>query len=156
MFLISSVKNHARARLHANYGKSVCWPVLLFVLISMIITAIALPAAALLFSDVSADPVFAVNAKQPASFDMSLILRNIRTISIISIIFALCNILIYGNAAAGMCYFFLNLYENNDAEGMDVFFGFKHYFRVLAGMLLKNIFTALWFVVLIVPGIIKY
>lgn len=162
MFSISSIKKHAKASLHANYGKSIGWPVLLSVMTSMIMTAITIPLFALFFSDATLTQQIAMfNSGQLTSSELFALQQNIISIfsSFISgsnILYSLCNLLIIGNATVGTCYFFLRVYEDNDAAGSDIFSGFKRYFHVFTGVLLRNIFTALWSMLLIIPGIIKY
>lgn len=57
--------------------------------------------------------------------------------------------------AWGMTVLFLNSFRGGEIEVGQLFDGFKDYGRVLGTMLLSGIYTFLWALLLIVPGIIK-
>lgn len=55
----------------------------------------------------------------------------------------------------GITVMFLNSFRGGEIEVGQLFDGFKDYGRVLGTMLLSGIYTCLWSLLLIVPGIIK-
>ena len=56
----------------------------------------------------------------------------------------------------GLTVFFLNLIREEDIRFERLFDGFKQFFRIFLAILLKNIYIALWSLLLFIPGIIKY
>jgi uncharacterized membrane protein len=63
-------------------------------------------------------------------------------------------LLLSGPLTVGLARFSLNIAENREARTNDVFYGFKQYGRSLGAMLLMYLYIFLWFLLLIIPGII--
>ncbi len=55
----------------------------------------------------------------------------------------------------GITLYFLNISRSNDVNLSMLFDGFKDYSRVFCTLLLVNVYTLLWTLLLIIPGIIK-
>lgn len=55
----------------------------------------------------------------------------------------------------GFSMYFLNLCRSNEVNVSMLFDGFKDYARVFGTLLLTNVYTLLWMMLLIIPGIIK-
>ena len=62
--------------------------------------------------------------------------------------------IIMGPMAAGLALFFLKLIRNETPEIADVFSGFSNFLNAMVARLLVLLFTVLWALLLIVPGII--
>lgn len=62
--------------------------------------------------------------------------------------------LVSGAFLLGLSYFFLNIVRNKHASIDQIFAGFQDYVRSLIGYLVVTIFTILWSLLFIVPGII--
>ncbi len=56
----------------------------------------------------------------------------------------------------GLACFFLGISRDEEVTNATLFDGFKEYGRIFITLLLQNIYTLLWTLLLIVPGIIKY
>lgn len=68
------------------------------------------------------------------------------------------NLLILGPLSIGLCYFFIQLILGHDDEinlGTPFRVGFSGYGRKLGGYLWMQLFTFLWSLLLVIPGIIK-
>ncbi|MFO7612248.1 MAG: DUF975 family protein [Clostridia bacterium] len=78
------------------------------------------------------------------------------TLAVIASLFGLAyGILVSNVLSYGFTIAFLRPGRENRIEFEDLFTGFKSYGRVVAMMLLKNIFIFLWALLLVIPGIIK-
>ncbi|NLL62965.1 MAG: DUF975 family protein [Ruminococcaceae bacterium] len=80
------------------------------------------------------------------------------TISFILIIVAIWSFAIFviaGPTRLGLCQFNKNLYYNEDPKFSDLFSHFNNFKKGFLTLLLMNIFTFLWTLLLIIPGIIK-
>lgn len=58
--------------------------------------------------------------------------------------------------AWGLAIFFLTIARGQKADIGQLFDGFKDYWHIFATMFLRQIFTTLWTLLFIIPGIIKY
>jgi uncharacterized membrane protein len=67
---------------------------------------------------------------------------------------AAASLLISGPFALGLAKFALSISRNEDTRLEHIFSGFNHFGTALASYLLVTIFTLLWMLLLIVPGII--
>jgi uncharacterized membrane protein len=67
---------------------------------------------------------------------------------------AMINLVIAGPLNVGLCIFFLSLIRKNNPEIKNLFDGFSSFANSLAAYLLVALFTLLWMLLLIVPGII--
>ena len=69
----------------------------------------------------------------------------------------LLSIFVFIPLAVGFSYAFnaLYVYSNSDILSSSFGYGFKIYWRAIGGMLIVQIFTFLWCLLLIIPGIIK-
>jgi uncharacterized membrane protein len=63
--------------------------------------------------------------------------------------------LITGPIAVGIAYAFIKLVRGMDLQLQDMFYGFETFVPAFVQKLLSTIFIFLWFLLLIVPGIIK-
>lgn len=64
-------------------------------------------------------------------------------------------VLITGPLAIGFIFYFMQLTHGKETSIADIFNGFKRYGRSLGTYLLVGIFTLLWLLLFIIPGIIK-
>lgn len=62
--------------------------------------------------------------------------------------------LVTGAFILGITIFFLNLFRRKEAEPAQVFMGFENFFKALGLMFMTGLFTVLWTLLFIVPGII--
>lgn len=64
------------------------------------------------------------------------------------------SLVVSGPLAAGVAYYFLNLSRNKSVSFEDLFKGFSNFLTTLVAFLLVSLYTMLWMLLLIVPGII--
>lgn len=76
-------------------------------------------------------------------------------ISVIPFIGSVAGILIAPPLGYGFVVLFLKGFRGEELEVGKLFDGFKEYGRILGTMILMNIYTFLWSLLLIIPGIIK-
>ncbi len=85
-------------------------------------------------------------------------MTNLRVLSPLSSasssISSLINFILSGPVALGIAFFYLNLLREDEARVESLFHGFKRFLDALISHILITIFTFLWFLLLIVPGII--
>jgi len=62
---------------------------------------------------------------------------------------------VVGPLSVGVCTVMLGLFRKGDTRFADMFAGFKHYPTNLVTGLLVNLFTFLWTLLFIIPGIVK-
>lgn len=62
--------------------------------------------------------------------------------------------LVSGAFTLGMTMFFICLFRRKEAEPAQVFFGFEYFFKALGLSFMVGLFTALWTLLFVVPGII--
>lgn len=67
---------------------------------------------------------------------------------------SIVSLLISGSLAVGMSIFSLSISRNKEAKLEQIFYGFKRFGRSLAAYLLMVLFTLLWALLFIIPGII--
>lgn len=72
----------------------------------------------------------------------------------ISAVSGIYTILVTGAFTLGITIFFIELIRNKKADLGHTFAGFEHFFKTLGLMVVIGIFTALWSLLFIVPGII--
>lgn len=75
-------------------------------------------------------------------------------ISFIPIAGVIANFILAGVFSLGFAILFLNLIRSNNANLGDLFKGFKNFGRALLAYVLMVLFVMLWFLLLIIPGII--
>lgn len=75
----------------------------------------------------------------------------------LSVVINLANLFITGNLSIGLCYFFIQLILGREEPDIGTPFraGFENYGRKLGGYLWMCLFTFLWCLLFIIPGIIK-
>lgn len=78
------------------------------------------------------------------------------TVSSLPFIGALLSILICIPLSWGIYILFLDVYNGADININTLFVGFKDYGRVLGTLFLMNLYTFLWSLLLIIPGIMKH
>lgn len=74
--------------------------------------------------------------------------------SVSSSISSLINFILSGPVAYGVAFFYLNILREDEARVESMFQGFKRFLDTLLAYLFISIFTFLWFLLLIIPGII--
>ncbi len=74
--------------------------------------------------------------------------------SVTSSISSLINFVLSGPVAYGVAFFYLNMLREDDARVESMLQGFKRFLDTLLAYLFISIFTFLWFLLLIIPGII--
>lgn len=83
------------------------------------------------------------------------ILLVVGVLIVVLIAFAL-QFFLFGPLYTGCCNFFkVNAYEKADLNKLTLAFQKENYFRIASTMFLKDLYTGLWALLLIVPGIIK-
>ena len=68
---------------------------------------------------------------------------------------AIAELLVAGPLSLGLVIFYLNVTRKSEAEIGNMFAGFKNFIKALLAWLLVGIFTFLWSLLFIIPGIIK-
>lgn len=76
------------------------------------------------------------------------------TILVIAIIWSLIVFFIGASIDIGYCRFLLNMINDKEASFNDIFSAFSLFWRAIAMRLLMVIYTFLWFLLLIIPGIL--
>ena len=69
--------------------------------------------------------------------------------------FAIVGVLITGPIAVGLAYVFMSLVREQEVKVENLFYGFKSFVPSFLQELLRCIFTLLWTLLFIIPGIIK-
>ena len=77
------------------------------------------------------------------------------TIQIIPVVGVFAGILIGGPMTVGLAYFSLRLAKDEEARIEQLFVGFNDFGRTLGAYLLVAVYTILWALLLIIPGLIK-
>lgn len=126
MKTISEYKDLAVQALNGNWGKGVIATLITYLIFSGVSFALML-----IFGRSVGDNVGAGD-----------VLSNIATILLMPL-------------AWGLEVFFLSIYRGSNPEVSEIFDGFRNYLKILGTLLLQSIYTILWSLLLIIPGIIK-
>ena len=139
MFPRKEIKSNARAALKANY-----WPVVGILLLGSILGGIVVGIA-------TVPSTMAQVSAQLAGEEY------VPTVSTFSTCLSIVGGLLSMMFEVGIAWFAYRVYRGDAPEVSDLFVGFRNgnFGRVLGGMILVGVYTFLWSLLLIIPGIIK-
>ena len=152
----STLKNRAKIKLQGQYGQSVLVSLIYSMCISALSsvgTAVSLFTGGLpLFRDLfnavesgNADAFFASDA--PFRYSV--------TVSPLTSLGSIATVLVAGPLAVGLAHYFLRVTDRNNPQIADLFAEFKNFGNTVVLNLLIGIFTFLWSLLFIIPGIVK-
>ncbi|GAA6257812.1 DUF975 family protein [Bacteroides sp. f07] len=108
-------------------------------------------------SELRAEARQALQGKWPMAAVAALIYSIIAGgLSAIPFIGGLCSLFVGLPVAYGIAIVMFGVYKGKDIDFGVLFEGFQDYSRIFVTKLLQGIYTALWSLLLVVPGIIKY
>lgn len=108
-------------------------------------------------SELRAEARQALQGKWPMAAVAALIYSIIAGgLSAIPFIGGLCSLFVGLPVAYGIAIVMFGVYKGKDIDFGVLFEGFQDYIRIFVTKLLQGIYTALWSLLLVVPGIIKY
>lgn len=108
-------------------------------------------------SELRAEARQALQGKWPMAAVAALIYSIVAGgLSAIPFIGGLCSLFIGLPIAYGLAIVMLGVFKGKDVDFGVLFEGFQDYSRIFVTKLLQSIYTALWMLLLVVPGIIKY
>lgn len=108
-------------------------------------------------SELRAEARQALHGKWPMAAVAALIYSIIAGgLSAIPFIGGLCSLFVGLPIAYGFAIVMLEVYKGKDIDFGVLFEGFQDYGRIFVTKLLQGIYTALWSLLLLIPGIIKY
>lgn len=80
----------------------------------------------------------------------------IAIIGILAVFVFILSIFVLGPLEVGCCNFFKsNAYEKAELDKLSIGFKKNHYWKVVGTIFLRNLYTALWSLLLVIPGVIK-
>ena len=152
----STLKNRAKIKLQGLYGQSV----LVSLIYSMCVSALSSVGTAVtlftgglpLFRDLF-DAVESGNVDTFFSSDNPF--RYSFSISPLTSLGSLATVLVAGPLAVGLAHYFLRVTDRNDPQIADLFAEFKNFGNTVVLNLLIGIFTFLWGLLFLIPGIVK-
>lgn len=152
----SLLKTRAKTKLQGLYGQSV----LVSLIYSMCISALSSAGAAVtlftgglsLFRDLF-NAVESGNAD--AFFSSDNPLRYSVSFSPLSSLGSIATVLVAGPLAVGLAHYFLRVTDRNNPQIADLFAEFKNFGNTVVLNLLIGIFTFLWSLLFLIPGIVK-
>ncbi len=97
-----------------------------------------------------------MRAQNGTAILISLVLLIIASIPVVPFIGAIISIFVLWNLSLGASNAYLKIWRGEETKVGDMFtIGFENYARYLGGMLLVGVYTFLWTLLFIIPGIIK-
>ena len=150
MWSIKDIKKKGKSALMGNYWRSVVVAALMF-LLTLVASALSRFRSESILQNVGFEPLHKMAPNE------IMIIAGIVVVGYMSIIvFAVLVKIICSNALeAGGCLFFRNNVEKGSAELALVREGFSDYAHVFVTLLLRDVFTALWFCLGFFPGLVK-
>lgn len=144
----SEIRALARRALKGNWSKVFIGIFLFYLLMNTVPSVID---AAFSFGQQSVDLVSMLSEKTPEEIMTAYENGEFNVSTGISSLYSLA---LSGAFSAGLCSFLLAFFRKGDIKPGYVFNGFEYYLKTLALMLLIGLFTFLWTLLFIIPGII--
>ena len=144
----STLKNRAKLKLQGLYGQSLIVTLIYTAIVSVCSSGSIASSVSTAFQAGEWYEAMGSNAMAASPFNFSVVFNPFASIG------SLAMFLLAGPLTVGMAHYFLHLADRNNPQINDLFAHFKNFGNTFVLYLLTTIFTALWSLLFIIPGII--